>query len=40
MDPGPPGWRLTYDTPLSEKEVTELVKDLIARYDLKIMLSN
>ena len=39
-DPGPPSWRLTYDTPLSGEEVTELVKDLIARYDLKIMLSN
>ena len=36
-DPGPPSWRLTYDTPLSVDEVTELVKDLIARYDLKIM---
>ncbi len=35
-DPGPPSWRLTYDTSLSAQEVTELVKDLIARYDLKI----
>jgi hypothetical protein len=35
-DPGPPSWRLTYDTALSVEEVTGLVKDLIVRYDLKI----
>ena len=35
-DPGPPSWRFTYDTPLREREVLELVKDLAARYDLKI----
>ena len=34
--PGPPSWRLTYDSSLSVEEVTELVKDLVARYDLKI----
>ncbi len=39
-DPGPPSWRLTYDTPLSEYEVTELVKDMAARYDLKITRSD
>ena len=39
-DPGPPSWRLTYDTQLTTQEVTELVKDLIARYDLKITLSD
>ena len=39
-DPGPPSWRLTFDTPLSVEEVTELVKDLIARYDLKIAPSD
>ncbi len=35
-DPGPPSWRLTYETSLSEREVVELVKDMAARYDLKI----
>jgi hypothetical protein len=39
-DPGPPSWRLTYDTPLSVEEVAELVKDLMTRYDLKITLSD
>ena len=39
-DPGPPSWRLTYDTSLSVAEVTELAKDLIARYDLKITRSD
>ena len=39
-DPGPPSWRLTYDTLLSSQEVTDLVKDLIARYDLKITRSD
>jgi hypothetical protein len=39
-DPGPPSWRLTYDTPLSEREVAELVKDMTARYDLKITRSD
>ena len=38
-DPGPPSWRLTYDSSLSAAEVAELVKDMIARYDLKIALS-
>lgn len=36
-DPGPPSWRLTYDTPLDEREVLDMIKDLAARYDLKIM---
>ena len=35
-DPGPPSWRVTYDTPLTEPEVLELIKDLVARYDLKV----
>jgi hypothetical protein len=39
-DPGPPSWRLTYDTQLTAQEVTELIKDLIARYDLKITRSD
>ena len=39
-DPGPPSWRLTYDTSLSEREVAELVKDMTARYDLKITRSD
>ena len=34
--PGPPSWQMTYETPLSEQEVLELVKDLVARYDLKV----
>ena len=38
--PGPPSWRLTYDTSLSAWEVTELVEDLLARYDLKITASD
>ncbi|NTU63796.1 MAG: hypothetical protein HGB05_10445 [Chloroflexi bacterium] len=39
-DPGPPSWRLTYDTSLNAREVTKLVEDLIARYDLKITASD
>ena len=39
-DPGPPSWRLTYESSLGVEEVTTLVKDLIARYDLKITPSN
>ncbi len=39
-DPGPPSWRLTYDSALSVEEVAELVKDLAARYDLKIARSD
>jgi hypothetical protein len=39
-DPGPPSWRLTYDTLLTSPEVIELVKDMIARYDLKITQSD
>ena len=39
-DPGPPSWRLTYDSSLGAEEVTALVKDLIARYDLKITPSD
>ncbi len=35
-DPGPPSWRMKYDTSLSEREVLDLIKDLVARYDLKI----
>jgi hypothetical protein len=34
--PGPPSWQMTYDTSLSEQEVLELIKDLVARYDLKV----
>ena len=39
-DPGPPSWRLTYDSTLSVEDVTALVKDMIARYDLKITRSD
>ncbi len=39
-DPGPPSWRLTYDSSLSVEQVAELVKDLAARYDLKITRSD
>ena len=39
-DPGPPSWRLAYDSRLGVEEVTALVKDLIARYDLKITPSD
>ena len=39
-DPGPPSWRLTYESTLSVEEVTALVKDMAARYDLKIALSD
>lgn len=39
-DPGPPSWRLAYDSPLGVEDVTALVKDLIARYDLKITPSD
>ena len=34
--PGPPSWQLTYETSLTEMEVLELIKDLVARYDLKV----
>ena len=34
--PGPPSWQMFYDTALTEAQVLELVKDLAARYDLKI----
>ena len=37
--PGPPSWQLTYDTLLTEPEVLDLIKDLVARYDLKIILA-
>lgn len=34
-DPGPPAWRLHYDTHLSSPELQQLFKDVIARYDIK-----
>ena len=34
--PGPPSWQMFYETTLTEAQVLELVKDLIARFDLKI----
>ena len=37
--PGPPSWQLVYETPLSEQEVWELIKDLTARYDLNVSLA-
>ena len=38
-EPGPPSWRLTYESALSQSEIVELVKDLISRYDLKITVA-
>ncbi len=35
-DPGPPSWRLNYDTELSQPELTEFLKDFTSRYYLKI----
>ncbi len=35
-DPGPPSWRLTYDTQLTQPELELFLKDIAARYDLKI----
>ena len=35
-DPGPPSWRLTYDTAYSRSELIDFLKDLTLRYDLKI----
>lgn len=35
-DPGPPSWRLNYDTSLSQFEIEKLLADLVQRYDLKV----
>lgn len=35
-EPGPPAWRLHYDTSLSLIEVEEIVNDLARRYDVKV----
>jgi hypothetical protein len=35
-DPGPPSWRLNYDTTLSQTEIERLLADLVQRYDLKV----
>ncbi len=37
--PGPPSWQMRYDTSLSEQQILELVKDLVARYDLQVTLT-
>ena len=34
-EPGPPAWRLHYDTQLGLSKVEEILQDLIRRYDLK-----
>ncbi len=35
-DPGPPSWRLTYDTQLSQSELLEFLRDIAIQYDLKV----
>ena len=35
-DPGPPSWRLTYDTRLAPPELEKFLQDMISRYSLKI----
>lgn len=35
-EPGPPAWRMHYDTQLSLSQVEEVLKDLMRRYDLKV----
>lgn len=34
-EPGPPAWRMHYDTALTLKEIESTVQDLLRRYDLK-----
>jgi hypothetical protein len=34
-EPGPPAWRLHYDTQLALSEVEQMLQDLVHRYDLK-----
>ena len=34
-EPGPPAWRLHYDTQLGLSEVEKMLQDMIHRYDLK-----
>ena len=34
-EPGPPAWRLHYDTALTLPEIERIVQDLMSRYDLK-----
>lgn len=34
-EPGPPAWRLHYDTSLTLGELERAVQDLLTRYDLK-----
>ncbi len=35
-DPGPPSWRLTYDTKLKQPELEKFLQDLSSRYSLTI----
>lgn len=35
-EPGPPSWRLNYDSVLSQAEVEKLLADLSQRLDLKV----
>jgi hypothetical protein len=34
-EPGPPAWRLHYDTQLALSEVEQMLQDLVRRFDLK-----
>ena len=34
-EPGPPAWRLHFDTALTLDELQTAVKDLVVRYDLR-----
>jgi hypothetical protein len=39
-DPGPPAWRFQYDTQLSPAELSQTLKDLMSRYDVKFLESD
>ena len=35
-EPGPPSWRLNYDTLLTRIEIEKLLADLVQRCDIKV----
>jgi hypothetical protein len=35
-EPGPPAWRLHYDSQLALSDIEQTLQDLIRRYDLKL----
>lgn len=35
-EPGPPAWRVHYDTQLGLSEVEQMLRDLMRHYDLKV----